>query len=348
MSAAERLQGLVLDDKWTVQQRIESQPSSGGFFSVPYLVQDEAGKQYFLKAFDFSTAFRPGSDVVRVLQMMTAAYEHERDILDYCKARRLSGVVVAVSHGYVQVPGTTPMEGTVYYLVFELATTDVRRQVDAKSRLDSLWCLKILDDVTLGLWQLHRESIAHQDTKPSNVLVYPDDRCRVGDFGRSSRRGKPIWTDDLPIAGDKTYAPPELLYSYVHPDFIARRVGCDLYLLGNLAAFLFSGVNMTAGLLSRLDQQFHPTKWGGTYEQVLPYVQKAFELTVQAVAPQVDDLVREEIVTIIRELCEPDLSRRGHPRGIGKFDQYSLERYKSRFDLLAKQKAIAARIQKTA
>jgi len=267
MSAAEQLQGLVLDNKWKVQQRIKSQPSSGGFFSVPYIIEDQAGTQHFLKAFDFSHAFRPGSDVVVVLEMMTAAYNHERDLLEYCKARKLSGVVMAVAHGYVQVPGTSPMEGTVYYLVFELAVTDVRRQVDAKTRLDSLWCLKILDDVTLGLWQLHREGIAHQDPKPSNVLVYPGDQCRVGDLGRSSRRGKPIWTDDLKIAGDKTYAPPELLYSYLHPDFVPRRVGCDLYLLGNLAAFLFSGLNITAGLISRLDPQFHPNRGGNAADR---------------------------------------------------------------------------------
>jgi hypothetical protein len=51
-----------------------------------------------------------------------------------------------------------------------------------------------------------------------------------------------------------------------------RRIGCDLYLLGNLAAFLFSGINVTAALLARLDPALHPNKWAGTYEQVLPHL----------------------------------------------------------------------------
>jgi hypothetical protein len=83
-----------------------------------------------LKAFDFSSAFEPGRDVVSELQRLTAAFEHERDILELCRSRRRSGVVIAIKHGYVVVPGLTPQEGTVYYLIFELADSDVRRQVD--------------------------------------------------------------------------------------------------------------------------------------------------------------------------------------------------------------------------
>ena len=65
------------------------------------------------------------------------------------------------------------------------------------------------------------------------------------------RRGHQVWIDNLMIAGDRTYAPPEQLYSSRHPDFVVRRIGCDLYLLGNLAAFLFSGINGNQPLKKR-------------------------------------------------------------------------------------------------
>ena len=241
MSAADQLKGLTLDGGWQVIEQMSQQPSSGGMHSVPYLVKDAQGKEHFLKAFDFSRAFEPGRDVIHELQQLTSVYENERDILEHCKSRRLSRVVVAVTFGYVQVPTMPGPSGTVYYLIFELAESDVRRQVDLKTRLDCLTCLKILDDVTLGMMQIHREAIAHQDLKPSNVLLYGKDGSRVADFGRSSRRGNEIWIKDLKVAGDHSYAPPEQLYSHLHADFVVRRVGCDLYLLGNLAAFLFSG-----------------------------------------------------------------------------------------------------------
>lgn len=347
MSAAEQLTGLQLDGGWKVIQRLQHQASSGGYFSVPYIVRDTNDNEHFLKAFDFSSAFEPGVDVIAQLQRLTAAFEHERDILDHCKARRLSAVVVATTHGYVRVPGLSGPEGTVYYLIFEIADGDVRKQVDEKKRLDLLWCLKVIDDVTLGLWQVHREAIAHQDLKPSNVLIYKGKTCRVGDFGRSSRRGRQIWVDDLHVAGDMTYAPPELLYSYTHPDFVPRRIGCDLYLLGNLASFMFSGVNITSSIFARLDKQFHPKNWGGTYEQVLHHINQAFDETIVDLAAEIDPLARDEMLAIIRELCAPDLAKRGHPKGVGKPDQYSLERYKSQFDLLLKRTAVSVRSRQT-
>jgi serine/threonine protein kinase len=196
--------------------------------------------------------------------------------------------------------------------------------------------------------QLHREAIAHQDLKPSNVLTYNNDGCRIGDFGRSSRRGHQVWLDNLNIAGDRSYAPPEQLYSHMNPDFVARRIGCDLYLLGNLAAFLFSGINITAALFANLDTALHPRKWAGTYEQVLPHLQHAFSAVLTDLSQQIDPLVRGEITTLVRELCNPELGRRGHRKGIGSASQYSLERYKSHTDLLLKRTTVMARIRRSA
>lgn len=343
MTAAEQLKGLRLDGGWDVVERLDHRPTSGGMFSVPYLVRDAAGKQHFLKAFDFSSAFEPGKDVIAELNRLTSAYEHERDILEHCKDRGLSRVVVAITYGYVPIPSMPPPSGTVYYLIFELAESDVRSQVDLESRLDCLTCLKIMDDVTLGMLQIHGEAIAHQDLKPSNVLVYGKDGSRVADFGRSSRKGQQVWMDHLDVAGDRTYAPPEQLYSHLHADFVVRRQGCDMYLLGNLAAFLFSGVNVTSAIFARLDPQFHPRNWAGTYEQALPYIQHAFNDAVEELSREIDPLVRDDITTMVYELCNPDLAKRGHRRGIGTFSQYSLERYKSQTDLMLKRTEAAIR-----
>lgn len=50
--------------------------------------------------------------------------------------------------------------------------------------------MRAIKDVTHGLHQIHKEMIAHQDTKPSNVLAYGDRGFKIADFGRSSRRGQ--------------------------------------------------------------------------------------------------------------------------------------------------------------
>lgn len=298
----------------------------------------------FLKAFDFSEAFEPGADTIALLQVLTSAYHFEREILQHRKNRKLSHVVRAVDSGEVQVPGYGVADGRVFYLIFEMADGDVRGQIARTNRFDAVACMKALKDVSLALWQVHREMIAHQDVKPSNVLNFGP-TFKIADFGRSSRKGQSVWYDDRNIAGDRNYAPPELLYGYVHSDFIPRRMGCDLYMLGNLATFLFSGVNVTASLFAKLDSQYHPSSWGAQYGDVLPYLQNAFSLVIEDIAPTIDEIVRTDAVQLIRSLCNPDLAQRGHSRGLGRHDQYALERYVTDLNLLAQRAEIKMRIR---
>jgi serine/threonine protein kinase len=348
MTAADQLAGLTLENGWEVVSLISRHPgSTGGVFSQSYEVR-KGDKRGFLKAFDFSAAFNPGIDTVEALQILVGAYNHERDILGHCADQKLSKVVIAIDHGSVQVPNLSQMEGRVFYLIFEMADCDVRVQMDTSKSFDALWCMRALKDVTHGLHQVHKEMIAHQDTKPSNVLAYGDKGFKIADFGRSSRRGQAAHHDDFTIAGDKSYAPPELLYGFAHPDFVPRRMGCDLYMLGNLAGFLFSGVNLTAALIAVLDDQHHPRNWGGTYGEVLPYLQNAFTWVLADIAPLIDELIRDDVVELIRAQCNPDISKRGHPKTIGHSSQYSLERHLSHLDLAARRLEVKLRVKKAA
>lgn len=352
MTASSKLEGLVLENNWKVRQLLDKEPNStGGNFSCSYIVErphadGQRTETGFLKAFDFSRAFENGVDTIKVLQYLTNSYDHERAVLEHIRNRRLSRAVTAIDHGTTQVDGFGQMEGRVFYLVFQLAEGDVRVQMDKQTARDTLWCMMAMKDITLGLFQVHREFIAHQDAKPSNVLAYPGPTFRIADFGRASMRGRTAPHDDLVIAGDRTYSPPELLYGQVDPDFTRRRVACDLYMLGNLAGFLFSGVNLSAELMARLAKEHHPSNWTGTYADVLPYVQTAFSSVISDVRLQVDHRVRDIVIPMIIELSQPDVSRRGHPRGLGGYSQFSLERYVSQMSRVAKELELKIRIER--
>jgi eukaryotic-like serine/threonine-protein kinase len=125
-------------------------------------------------------------------------------------------------------------------------------------------------------------------------------------------------------------------------------VGCDLYLLGNLAAFLFSGVNITSAIFARLDPQFLPQNWAGTYDDVLPHIRRAFHDVITDLSAAIDPLVRDDIIVLIKELCNPELAKRGHRKGLGSGSQYSLERYKSQTDLMLKRASASIRARKSA
>jgi len=132
---------LALDEGWTVDNIVERSPhSTGGFFSVGYLVRHTNGSVAFLKALDLSQAWA-SDDQPRVLQALTAAYNFERDLLGKCRAARLRRVAVALSDGAVEVPGFDPPLSRVNYIIFERADGDVRTHLDATEAFDLAWRL---------------------------------------------------------------------------------------------------------------------------------------------------------------------------------------------------------------
>jgi serine/threonine protein kinase len=195
--------------------------------------------------------------------------------------------------------------------------------------------MKALHHVATGLKQLHNVSVAHQDLKPSNVLVYAaSEGSKICDLGRAWDKHKSAAHDGWDVAGDRRYAPPEFLYFAVPADENARRFGCDLYQLGSLVVFCFSRVHMNALLAIHVHPDHRPGIWGGTYQGVLPALSAAFDLALAQFERDVPDFLKAEMRQTVAELCEPDPTRRGHPMNHYQ-NQFSLERYVSRFDRLA-------------
>ena len=96
---AEQLLNQVLDNGWMVVEQVERPDSAtGGCFSCGYRVRSEDGAEGYLKALDYSGAFRD-PDPARILQAMTEAFNFERTLCEKCRDRRLKRVVTAISDG---------------------------------------------------------------------------------------------------------------------------------------------------------------------------------------------------------------------------------------------------------
>lgn len=332
---AEQLNGLVLEGGWKVVSKVERPPTAtGAHFSCGYIVESDKGVRGYLKALDYSRAL-VSPDPAEVLRVMTEAFTYERALCQKCVDKRMRRVVAAIGDGTVYVHADDP-GSVVQYLIFELADRDVRAYLDVFDHFDTAWSLRALHHVATGLKELHGAGIAHQDLKPSNVLVFEKEGSKVADLGRAVYRGSLGPWDNIEVAGDKTYAPPELLYGYVGDDWNIRRFGCDAYLLGSMVVFFFGRGSMTSLLLSEMGEAYHWRTWSGTFYDVLPYLRDAFGRAVRCFARDVPADVREEIRIIVCQLCEPDPRLRGHPQNLwGGGNQYSLERYVSKFNLLA-------------
>ena len=335
---AKLLAGKKLANGWVVGELINRPPTAtGGTFSASYEIDSTRGERGFLKAMDYTAALQ-SADPARALQAMTEAYNFERNILEKCKSKQLSRVVRVLDAGTIPSENGNPA-GVVQYLIFELADRDVRSHVNrVMGDFDRAWALRTAHHVAAALRQLHSIGVAHQDIKPSNILVFEGRHSKLADLGRSSDRGSASPHDQLDCAGDRTYAPPELLYGHAPTDWVTRRLACDLYLLGSIVTYFFAEVSMTHALMQRLEKSHRPSEWGGAYEEVTPFIYHAFQGIIREFRKEFTFDRAGDVCDAIQQLCNPDPERRGHPenpaRGAGK---YSLERYVSRFDFLAKR-----------
>jgi serine/threonine protein kinase len=182
--------------------------------------------------------------------------------------------------------------------------------------------------------QLHGQGIAHLDLKPSNVLVFHQRISKLSDLGRAAYSGHVAPHDDSPWPGDRGYSPPEFLYGHKETEWNLRNIGTDAYLLGSMIVFFFMRVSMTALLFSELDAAHHPSVWSGSYADVLPYVRDAYGRVVQRFAESVPEGIRESLVQIVKELCDPEPRLRGSASA-RKAGKIFMEQYVGKLNLLA-------------
>jgi|HubBroStandDraft_2_1064218.scaffolds.fasta_scaffold272763_2 hypothetical protein len=136
---------------------------------------------------------------------------------------------------------------------------------------------------------------------------------------------------------DWTCAPPEVLYKAPLQSMNDRML-IDLYQLGSLIAYLFSGTSISTQLGQRLQPIHHWRHWTGSFADALTYVNHAFSEVLHALEHTLPAVCRAPLMTALRELCAPDPKLRGHPSNLaGQGVQSSTERYISLFDRLGKQ-----------
>ena len=339
ITPAQQLEGKKLEGGWKIEKLISQEKGqTGGNFSTSYVVK-KGNKNAFLKAMDYAKALS-SPDPARFLEDMLASFNFERDLLKKCN--RMSRIVTILDDGVIRMTNKDPYS-VVQYLIFELAEKgDIRSFIKYGHAFDEAWALHAIHSAAVGLMQLHSSGIAHQDLKPSNLVVFKKGNTKLADLGRAYDRDEVSIYDDCQVAGDLEYAPPELLYKSVDSDMNVRRFGCDMYLLGSMVVFFYmNGMSMTQLLLSDLSREQKPLMLNGTYsgnyDEMLLYLDHCFAKIINDII-NLNSPYSEQIANLVSYLCNPDPRKRGHPKNIKPgVNQYNLERIVNAFSILMRK-----------
>lgn len=305
---AERLEGVALNEKWLVLERLVRDPGDTGQSrsSCYGAVSVDGGRSAFVKAFDFRLDDRSG-DTDR-LERNVREFNHERKILEYCN--ELSRVTRIYDSGVVVIDGEA-----VHFIVCEFAPRSFRRlQPPGDEAVQAHERLYALRKIASALIQLHSAGVAHQDVKPSNAVCFDDQVIKITDLGSSSCLHLPSPPhDEDPVVGQPNYAPYELLYPNSGTStWQRRRFGCDAFLLGNLIFTSFVGASMSILVLHALDEKLRPDECTCTYDEVLPDLVTAhFAIVPEFLRATVPAVVVDDLVRLVLALTHPDPSKRG-------------------------------------
>jgi eukaryotic-like serine/threonine-protein kinase len=357
LTAVQSLLGRTIGDGWLVTDCLPRPGNPGGddltgsWFSQGYIVR-KAGRDAFLKAIDVERALAadPNSSLMGRLKRMTESHDSECTLLNICRKARLSKVVQILEQGEIPADTSAGIPYPIPFILSEKADGDVRKLIARSNSLEVAWKLSVLHDVAVGIQQLHGQQIAHQDLKPSNVLLFDSTNsgAKIGDLGRASQKGAEANHDSFTIAGAANYAPPEQAYGVRPEKWTDRRESCDLYHLGSLVCFIFSGRTPTSHYIENLSKPILPTIWGGEgksdYANALPLLNACITEFVARIDVDFPVWCRAELKQMILNACEPSYEKRGDPKFRAQVgNPIGIQSFVSRFDRLSKQAMIKSR-----
>jgi predicted Ser/Thr protein kinase len=211
MSGTYLTPGTVLRNRWEIGREL-----GRGGYSVVYLARDR----------------ELGGDVaLKLLVPPPAAAEIARE-----RMRREVQAVRGLSHENIVAVYDFVEEGPWSFILMEyVAGPDLQVQVRDRGPLSPEQAVRLGRDIAAALGRAHRHGILHRDVKPQNVLLDPDGRYRLTDFGSARLDGQLGVTTTGALTGTPDYAAPELL---------AGRRGdarADLYALGLTLYFALTG-----------------------------------------------------------------------------------------------------------
>lgn len=334
---AHSLLGITTNSGWTVTKKFTNPLGTGGNFCVRYRVNSPNYGDAFMKAMDL-TGWTDLQDINRV----TGEYLFEQKVLELCSNKNLNRIVRSLDVGRITLPNKPAPLNTAYYVIFEEAEGDVRQKHLNGIASDSRSKFRVLHHVSVGISQLHRNGISHQDIKPSNVLTFPDEENKISDLGRVVDKNGESPFSNLPFPGDTGYMPIEMHFGIMDLDF-STRILCDIYMVGSLLYQMIEGVQIKTPVIAEAEN-IQSGVLRMSFNDALPILISAHN-TVQnrartKCAYAMDAELAQSISEIIDQMCHPDPQIRGNTTRAKTSQHIKMDRFVGKLSNLLRQAII--------
>ena len=207
---AEVAEGTVVDGRYRIKGRI----GSGGMADVYCADDSQLGREVALK-------------------VLHRRFARDREFVE--RFRREASAAAGLQHpNVVSVFDRGEFDGTYYISMERLPGRTLKDLIRDEAPLDQERVIAMAIQILQAAGFAHRRGIVHRDFKPHNVIVGPDDRLKVTDFG-IARAGASEMTETGSIMGTAQYLSPEQAQG--------QRVGTpsDLYSIGIMIYEMLTG-----------------------------------------------------------------------------------------------------------
>ncbi|MHC5011427.1 MAG: serine/threonine-protein kinase, partial [Planctomycetota bacterium] len=124
--------------------------------------------------------------------------------------RREAKALARIEHpNVVEIFGAGEVEGRLYYAMALLEGPSLAKIARSAEPVDARVLCEGLAGVADALRALHEAGVVHRDVKPSNIIVAPDGRMVLADFGLARAVGSASMTRTGQALGTPLYMSPE-------------------------------------------------------------------------------------------------------------------------------------------
>jgi serine/threonine-protein kinase len=143
------------------------------------------------------------------VKVMHAALAEDPDFV--ARFNREARAAARLSHpAVVSVYDQGTDDGNVFLVMEYVSGSTLREVLREKGKLTPAEAVAVMDYVLAALAAAHAAGLVHRDVKPENVLITPDGRVKVADFGLARAiAGTTLTGDDGMLLGTASYVSPE-------------------------------------------------------------------------------------------------------------------------------------------